>query len=54
MVRKYEPGREDHEFDPKLGNFFLSTQKISCCNNFVIIVDSSFVLFFGKKATQMR
>ena len=23
-VRGYEPGREDHEFDPRLGNFFLS------------------------------
>ena len=23
MVREYEPGREDHEFDPRLGNFFL-------------------------------
>ena len=24
MVRGYEPEREDHEFDPRLGNFFLS------------------------------
>ena len=24
MVRGYEPGREDHEFDPRLDNFFLS------------------------------
>ena len=24
MVRGYEPGREDHKFDPRLGNFFLS------------------------------
>ena len=24
MVRGYEPGREDIEFDPRLGNFFLS------------------------------
>ena len=23
MVRGYQPGREDHEFDPRLGNFFL-------------------------------
>ena len=23
MVRGYEPGREDHEFDPRLGSFFL-------------------------------
>ena len=23
MVRGYEPGREDHEFEPRLGNFFL-------------------------------
>ena len=22
MVRGYEPGNEDHEFDPRLGNFF--------------------------------
>ena len=24
MVRGYEPGREDHEFNPRLGSFFLS------------------------------
>ena len=24
MVRGYEPGREDHEFDPRPGTFFLS------------------------------
>ena len=23
MVRGYKPGREDHEFNPRLGNFFL-------------------------------
>ena len=27
MVRGYEPGSEDHEFDPRLGNFFLSRWK---------------------------
>ena len=30
MVRWYEPGREDNEFDPKLGNFFLCICKICC------------------------
>ena len=24
LVRGYEPGKEDHEFNPRLGNFFLS------------------------------
>ena len=33
MVRQYEPGREDHEFDPRLGSFLLS-----------IIVDFHFAL----------
>ena len=28
MVRWYEPGREDHEFDPKFGNFFLVRKNV--------------------------
>ena len=27
MDRWYEPGRENHEFDPRLGNFFLCVWK---------------------------
>ena len=29
IVRQYEPGRENHEFDPRLGNFILCV-----CRNF--------------------
>ena len=29
MVRRYEPGRENHEFNPRLGNFFLWVWKVS-------------------------
>ena len=28
MVGGYEPGREDHEFDPRLGNLFLCISKV--------------------------
>ena len=27
MVRGYEPGSEDHEFDPRIGDFFLSIER---------------------------
>ena len=28
LLRGHQPGREDHEFDPRLGNFFLSVANV--------------------------